>query len=99
MSASEICPVIVIHGGAWAIPDQLKQASIDGVLEASRKGYSCLVREIDNEMSSDEMRSAAVEAVQLAVESMETNPAFDAGFGSVLNLEGAAFARISIVSS
>ena len=85
-----VSPVIVIHGGAWAIPDELKQPSIDGVLEAARKGYSRLVRESSPESTSpdDRTRSAAVEAVQSAVETMEANPVFDAGFGSVLNLQG-----------
>ena len=109
MSEAGIRPVIVIHGGAWAIPDQLKRASIDGVIEAARIGYARLVKQIETEIShhsatddassssgnddgsasSFEIRTAALEAVQLAVESMESNPAFDAGFGSVLNLEGA----------
>ena len=79
--SEEVTPVLVIHGGAWAIPDSLKQASIDGVLEAARTGLSRLVIEGSS-------RSAAVEAVQAAVESMESNPAFDAGYGSVLNLRG-----------
>ena len=88
MSNHKVSPVIVIHGGAWAIPDSLKQASIDGVLEAARRGYARLIQPSTELIDGARSRSAAVEAVQLAVESMEDNPAFDAGFGSVLNLQG-----------
>ena len=84
--SEEVTPVLVIHGGAWAIPDSLKQASIDGVLEAARRGLSRLNESFSVVEGSS--RSAAVEAVQAAVESMESNPAFDAGYGSVLNLRG-----------
>lgn len=88
MSSHVLTPVIVIHGGAWAIPDSLKQASIDGVLEAARRGYARLIQPSTEPIDGAQRRSTAVEAVQLAVESMEDNPAFDAGFGSVLNLRG-----------
>jgi len=85
-SERSVTPVIVIHGGAWAIPDSLKEASVRGVLEAARRGLERLVQPASS--SDGESRSAAVEAVQVAVESMEDDPAFDAGFGSVLNLKG-----------
>ena len=32
-------PVIVVHGGAWAIPDDLADASRNGVKEAVIKAY------------------------------------------------------------
>ena len=90
MSKPSVTPVIVIHGGAWAIPDSLKAASVRGVLEAARRGMERLVQPASSAGTLEGVasRSAAVEAVQLAVESMEDDPAFDAGFGSVLNLKG-----------
>ena len=65
---SEFVPSIVIHGGAWAIPDSLAEASKEGVQEAARIGYNLLLKE-----------GTAVDAVEAAVASMEDNPAFDAG--------------------
>ena len=61
-------PVVVIHGGAWAIPDKLSSASVTGVCAAARAGYEVLVR-----------GGSAVDAVEAAVRVMEDCPAFDAG--------------------
>ena len=33
---------IVVHGGAWAIPNHLKQRSLDGVERAARAGWTVL---------------------------------------------------------
>ena len=60
--------VIVIHGGAWAIPDKLAQRSVDGVKHAAKTGYDVLSR-----------GGSALDAVQAAVVEMENDPAFDAG--------------------
>ena len=38
----EARPCIIVHGGAWAIPDILKEASVNGVKRAVQKGYDCL---------------------------------------------------------
>ena len=65
---SAIVPSIVIHGGAWAIPDNLAEASKEGVQEAARIGYKILMD-----------GGSAVDAVEAAVASLEDNPAFDAG--------------------
>ena len=32
-------PVIVVHGGAWAIPDEMAGASREGVKAAVMQGY------------------------------------------------------------
>ena len=61
-------PVVVIHGGAWAIPDKLSSASVTGVCAAARAGYEVLIR-----------GGSAVDAVEAAVRVMEDCPAFDAG--------------------
>lgn len=61
-------PVIVIHGGAWAIPDHMAESSQNGVIEAARRGYRSL-----------QLGKSAVDAVEAAVISMENDPVFDAG--------------------
>ncbi|XP_021362086.1 isoaspartyl peptidase/L-asparaginase-like [Mizuhopecten yessoensis] len=72
-----IKPVIVVHGGAWAIPDSLAEGSVQGVRLAAGAGYRLL-----------KAGGSAVDAVEAAVRSMEDNPVFDAGVGSVLNADG-----------
>ena len=68
---------IVVHGGAWAIPDALAEASVAGVRAASRAGYVVL-----------RSGGSALNAVEAAVRSLEDDVAFDAGRGSVLNSDG-----------
>ncbi len=70
-------PVIIVHGGAWDIPPDLLEPSISGVERAAREGLKLL----------QEGRSA-LDAVERAVALMEDDPTFDAGVGSVLNVEG-----------
>lgn len=60
--------VVVVHGGAWAIPDNLAKASVDGVKAAAREGFSVLER-----------KGNAVDAVEAAVRAMEDNTVFNAG--------------------
>ncbi|XP_026211705.1 isoaspartyl peptidase/L-asparaginase [Anabas testudineus] len=69
--------VIVVHGGAWAIPEELAQASVDGVKAAACEGSSVLKR-----------GGSALDAVEAAVRSMEDNSVFNAGHGSTLNTDG-----------
>ncbi|XP_060942966.1 isoaspartyl peptidase/L-asparaginase [Limanda limanda] len=69
--------VIVVHGGAWAIPDHLAEASVDGVKAAACEGFSLL-----------KSGGTAVEAVEAAVRALEDNTVFDAGHGAVLNTDG-----------
>ena len=61
-------PVIVIHGGAWSVPDSLAEASREGVRRAAREGYRVL-----------RQGGTALDAVTQAVKTLEDNPAFDAG--------------------
>ncbi|OLE14524.1 MAG: peptidase T [Acidobacteria bacterium 13_1_20CM_4_56_7] len=70
-------PLLVVHGGAWAIPDDLVQAHLDGVRNAIEAGWRIL-----------EHGGAALDAVEEAVVVMENDEAFDAGRGSFLNREG-----------
>ena len=70
-------PVLVVHGGAWAIPDDMVQAHLDGVSNAINAGWRAL-----------ESGGLALDAVEAAVAVMEDDEAFDAGRGSFLNREG-----------
>jgi len=68
---------IIVHGGAWNIPDEKVKASRAGVEHAARRGYLALLR-----------GQSAVDAVEEAVKVMENDEAFDAGIGSCLNSIG-----------
>ncbi|XP_029305995.1 isoaspartyl peptidase/L-asparaginase [Cottoperca gobio] len=69
--------VVVVHGGAWAIPDDLAEASVDGVKVAAREGFSVL-----------NTGGSALDAVEAAVRALEDNTVFNAGHGAVLNAAG-----------
>ena len=70
-------PVLVIHGGAWAMPDEMVDAHIHGVNNALAAGWRVLER-----------GGPALDAVEEAVVIMEDDETFDAGRGSFLNREG-----------
>jgi L-asparaginase / beta-aspartyl-peptidase len=70
-------PVLVVHGGAWAIPDDMVEAHLNGVRNAINAGWSAL-----------QGGGSALDAVEAAVVVMEDDEAFDAGRGSFLNREG-----------
>jgi len=70
-------PVLLVHGGAWAIPDEMVDAHLDGVRAAIAAGWSVLNK-----------GGSAVDAVDEAVVIMENDDAFDAGRGSFLNRDG-----------
>lgn len=72
-----MAPVLVIHGGAWAIPDDLVQPHLTGVRTASATGWRVLER-----------GGSALDAVEEAVVVMEDDEAFDAGRGSFLTADG-----------
>ena len=61
-------PVIIVHGGAWAIPDELTCASVEGVKKAAEAGYQVL-----------KSGGSALDSVQAAIVVLEDDPAFDAG--------------------
>ncbi|XP_036978524.1 isoaspartyl peptidase/L-asparaginase isoform X1 [Acanthopagrus latus] len=75
--SSKMSAVVVVHGGAWAIPDQLAEASVDGVKAAACEGSSVLKR-----------GGSALDAVEAAVRALEDNPVFNAGHGATLNADG-----------
>ena len=70
-------PVLVIHGGAWAIPDDMVEAHLNGVRNAMAAGWRVLER-----------GGPALDAVEEAVVIMEDDETFDAGRGSFLNRDG-----------
>jgi beta-aspartyl-peptidase (threonine type) len=70
-------PVLVVHGGAWAMPDAEIAAHENGIAKALDAGYAVLER-----------GGTAVEAVEAAVVVMEDDETFDAGRGSFLTRDG-----------
>src|SRR6266446_9541002 len=70
-------PVLVVHGGAWAMPDDMVEAHINGVRNALAAGWSVLAH-----------GGAALDAIEEAVVIMEDDDTFDAGRGSFLNRDG-----------
>ncbi len=70
-------PILLVHGGAWAIPDDAIEAHTYGVRSALLAGYALLER-----------GATAVDAVEAAVAVLEDDEAFDAGRGSFLTRDG-----------
>src|SRR5713226_9068515 len=70
-------PSLIVHGGAWDIPDESVDACKAGCQRALVEGWSVL----DN-------GGSALDAVVAAVVVLEDDPVFDAGFGSHLTLDG-----------
>ena len=70
-------PVLVVHGGAWAMPEDMVEAHLRGVTNARAAGWRVL-----------EQGGSALDAVEEAVVIMEDDETFDAGRGSFLNRDG-----------
>jgi beta-aspartyl-peptidase (threonine type) len=70
-------PSLIVHGGAWDIPDEAVEACKAGCDRALAAGWSILSR-----------GGSALDAVEAAVAVLEDDPVFDAGFGSHLSLDG-----------
>src|ERR1700720_1759284 len=70
-------PSLIVHGGAWDIPDEAVDACKSGCLRALTAGWSILSR-----------GGSALDAIEAAIMVLEDDPVFDAGYGSHLNLEG-----------
>ena len=66
---------IIVHGGAYAIPTEIKEPSVQGCQTACKKGFEKLLKGF-----------SAVDAVEAAIRCLEDNEVFDAGTGSVLVL-------------
>ncbi len=70
-------PILLIHGGAWAMPDDAIAAHENGIAAALEAGWSALSR-----------GGSSVDAVEAAITVMEDDDTFDAGRGSFLTRDG-----------
>lgn len=70
-------PALIVHGGAWDIPDEAVETCNASCRNALDAGWSILSH-----------GGTALDAVEAAILVLEDDPVFDAGFGSHLNLEG-----------
>jgi len=70
-------PSLIVHGGAWDIPDEATAACKEGCQNALAAGWSILAK-----------GGSALDAVEAAVIVLEDDPVFDAGYGSHLNADG-----------
>ena len=82
----KIEPCIVVHGGAGTIPQSREVGKINGVRKAAFVGYRELI-------DSD----SAIKAVEKAVNVMELDEYFNAGYGSVLTSDGEVECDASIM--
>src|SRR5258706_6757788 len=72
-------PSLIVHGGAWDIPDEAVDVCKAGCERALVAGWSIL-----------NQGGSALDAVEAAVVVLEDDPVFDAGFGSHLSVDGHA---------
>ncbi len=70
-------PALIVHGGAWAIPDDAVEACQQGCRRALEAGWNVF-----------EKGGTAVDAVEAAIVVLEDDPIFDAGIGSHLSRDG-----------
>jgi len=70
-------PSLIVHGGAWDIPDDAVDACKSGCLRALQAGWRIL-----------ENSGGALDAIEAAIIVLEDDPVFDSGFGSHLTLDG-----------
>ena len=72
-------PTLLVHGGAWAIPDDVLDDHRDGLKQAWDAGQTAM-----------EADTPAVDVATEVVAVLERHGAFDAGCGSMLNQDGEA---------
>ena len=70
-------PSLIVHGGAWDIPDDAVEVCKAGCVRALQAGWTVL-----------SAGGHALDAIEAAILVLEDDPAFDAGYGSHLNLAG-----------
>ena len=72
-------PLLLVHGGAWDIPDT--------ALEAHREGLQSV---LDAGASALQQGTEALAGVTTATRALEAHGAFNAGYGAMLNQDGEA---------
>ena len=77
MHSTSHLPKLIVHGGAWNIPAAYHAAHLAGVRAAVEQTYPHL---LDG--------GSALDAVEMAVQILESDPTFDAGRGAFLNAIG-----------
>jgi beta-aspartyl-peptidase (threonine type) len=70
-------PSLIVHGGAWNIPDEAVEDCRAGVRRALEVAWKVLSG-----------GGPAIDAVETAIVALEEDPTFDAGIGSHLNRDG-----------
>src|SRR5882724_7129159 len=70
-------PSLIVHGGAWDIPDDAVDVCKSGCLRALQAGWKIL-----------KTGGHALDAIEAAIIVLEDDPVFDSGFGSHLTLDG-----------
>ncbi len=78
---------LVVHGGAWDIPDDVLEAHRNGVQQALKTGWAILSN-----------GGSAVDAVERAIMVLEDDETFDAGTGSFINMIGEVELDASIMN-
>lgn len=94
---------VIVHGGAYAIPDSLAEASLKGCQSAAKLAHLAL---LEGKPALDSGRQTWIDSpfsplsnfffllflyscvVEIAIKKLEDDPTFDAGHGSVLNAAG-----------
>jgi beta-aspartyl-peptidase (threonine type) len=74
---AKIQPILLVHGGAWAIPDDMVERHLIGIRAALSAGWNVLA-----------LGGGALDAIEEAVAVMEDDDIFDAGRGSFLTSDG-----------
>jgi beta-aspartyl-peptidase (threonine type) len=70
---------LIVHGGAWDVPDELYESCRLGAGRAVERGWKILAS-----------GGSALDACEQAIIELEEDPVFDAGIGSHLNRDGVA---------
>ena len=77
MAENRVTWALIVHGGAKEIAPEQEEANRHGCLEALAAGQAIL-----------EQGGSAVDAVEAAIRILESDPTFNAGYGSDLNADG-----------
>ena len=68
---------VIVHGGAYAIPDHMVAANRSGMQIAATSAHKALME-----------GKSALDAVEIAIKHLEDDPTFNAGHGGALNTQG-----------